>query len=130
MILLFCLMTACFHAPDEDGDGNLFQSEVPSEERYAEDYTEALCNNLASCEADVVSAYVELGMDQATAQSVYDSSYADACGSGDPIDGVLSDDCNFDSSAAKQCLRGVEALSCQFWVTGSGYPQDCDDVCG
>ncbi|NOY26980.1 MAG: hypothetical protein GXP62_14010 [Oligoflexia bacterium] len=104
-----------------------------SESQYADDYTAAMCDNITACETDIVDAYVAMGLDDATAQSTYDASYTAVC---EPVatsdTGSTSTDstCNFDSTAAKACVDGLAAMSCDFWSTGTGLPADCATVCG
>lgn len=102
-----------------------------SEEKYAEDYAAAICDNLSGCEADIVAAYVALGMDEATAQATFDTTYTATCEAAATDDGEDGDDaCEFDSDAAHECVDGVKAMSCDFWSTGAGFPEACAAVCG
>ena len=102
-----------------------------NEDTFAEDLGTATCDNLTSCEADVVAAYVELGLDDATAQSTYDTTYAGACeATAESSDEEASETCDFDSAAAKDCVDAVKAMPCTFWSDGTGYPDVCGTVCG
>lgn len=103
-----------------------------TEEKYAEDYTSAMCDNLAGCEADIVAAYVAMGMDEATAQATFDTTYAASCETEITEGGEenVEDTCEFDAAAAQECVDGIEAMSCDFWSTGAGFPEACTAVCG
>lgn len=102
-----------------------------TEEKYAEDYTDAICENLSGCEADIVAAYVALGMDEATAQTTFDTTYTATCETEATDDGEDGEDtCDFDGAAAQECVDGVKAMSCDFWSTGTGFPEVCATVCG
>lgn len=102
-----------------------------SEEKYADDYTAAMCDNLTACEADVVAAYVALGVDEATAQATFDTTYTATCEAEATDDtGGGEDTCDYDAAAAKECVDGVKEMSCAFWSTGLGLPAACATVCG
>lgn len=102
-----------------------------SEDTYGEDLSAAICDNLATCESDIVTAYTDLGMDEATAQSTYDTTYTATCETEVEDNGDNGDDnCDFDSAAAKDCVAEVEEMGCDFWSTGTGYPAVCATVCG
>lgn len=102
-----------------------------NEDKFADDYATASCDNLAGCEADIVQAYVDLGMDEATAQSTYDTTYTAACETEAEDDGEDGEDeCDFNSDEAQTCVDEVAAMSCDFWSTGVGYPESCSAVCG
>ena len=103
-----------------------------SEEEFAEDYSDASCTRMSECEGDIVTAYVSLGMDEATAQTTYDDAYTAACeteaeGEGE---GEGESTCEFDPDLAQECVTGVEELSCDFYSTGTGFPSSCTDYCG
>ena len=103
-----------------------------SEDDFADDFSAAFCDNIMSCEADIVAAYTEMGLDEATAQSTYDTAMDAACATADTTGGTTdgTDNCDFDSAAAKDCVDEVKAMSCDFWSTGTGFPEVCNTVCG
>lgn len=105
-----------------------------SEEKYAEDYMAAVCTSMTGCEADIVGAYVDMGLDEATAQSTFDTTVAIYC-SYDPDaaeEGDGEDTCDFDGGAAKECVDSIETITCDQWVDGSASDVlMCSmDVCG
>ena len=102
-----------------------------SEDDFTDDYTDAFCTKLSDCEGDIVTAYTELGMDEASAQTTYDDTYALACESEATEDsgGDVESECEFNSDNAKTCVADVEAMSCEFFTTGTGYPESCNGVC-
>lgn len=102
-----------------------------NEDKFTDDYTTAFCDKMASCEDDIVTGYTDLGMDEATAQSTYDTAYSAACESDASGDSGSSDDtCDFDADAGKTCVADIKDMSCDFFTTGSGYPDSCSTVCG
>jgi len=102
------------------------------EDTFAEDYATAICDNMASCETDAVDGYMELGLDEETAQTTFDDAYTMMCDTeAEESDGDDADsDCDFDKASAQTCVDEVEAMSCDFWTTGEGMPSACADVCG
>ena len=100
-----------------------------NEDKFADDYSAATCDNLSSCEADIVAAYVELGMDEATAQSTYDTTYTAACETEAEEGEEGDEECAFNADNAQTCVDEVSAMSCDFWSTGTGYPESCSSVC-
>ncbi len=113
-LLPLALLTGCY---DEDA--------------FANEYSTAFCDRVVACETDIVTAYTDLGLDEETAQSTYDTTYTAACETETDDDGDDSDsDCDFDKDAAKECVEGIEALSCDFFSTGTGFPDSCSNTCG
>ncbi|RME29190.1 MAG: hypothetical protein D6798_00690 [Deltaproteobacteria bacterium] len=104
------------------------------EDTFADDYQAALCDHIVSCESDIVAAYTDMGMDEATAQSTYDTTMDTICNppesTGDDTGSTTEEECDFDPDAAKACVDGVATMSCDFWSTGTGLPEECSAVCG
>lgn len=102
-----------------------------NEDKFAEDYSVAYCDRMTACQTDIVDAYVAMGLDEATAQSTYDTAYAAACETeAEEGEDDGDDTCEFDGDAAQTCVSEVEALSCEFWSTGTGFPESCGQTCG
>ncbi len=102
------------------------------EDAFADDFATASCDHITSCEADIVTAYTDAGMDEATAQSTFDAASTAACAVVEAEEGETEtdDSCEFDKTAAQDCVADIEAMSCDFYSTGTGYPETCSNICG
>ncbi len=103
-----------------------------TEDKFADDYADAYCERMVSCEAEIVAAYEGMGLDAETSQSTYDDAYTLSCETevDDDGEGEGDDNCEFNADKADECVTGVEELSCDFWSTGTGFPAACGEVCG
>lgn len=99
-----------------------------SEDKYEEDFEANYCDQLTSCEADIVAGYMNLGMDETLAQGTYDQIYSGSCEGGTTDTGAAGTECTYNPDAAEECADAVGDLACGFWVDGSGYPAICSDV--
>lgn len=105
-----------------------------SEDDFATDYTDAYCTKLSDCEADIITAYTDMGLDEATAQTTYSDTYTLVCESEstDTEDTAAEDtesECVFNSDNGKTCVTEIEEMSCDVFSTGEGFPESCSSVC-
>ena len=87
-----------------------------SEEKYADDLTEVLCNKYDECDWNELLGY----------ESVDDCLAA----ADESSDGETDDSCDFDGTAAKACVDGMDALTCDELSDFTAWPSECSDVCG
>ena len=104
-----------------------------SEESFSEDYVDAVCVSLETCEADIIAFYTASGADEATAQATYDTVNA-TCSTEATVDTGTTEDsestCEFDTAKAKECIEAVEAADCGVWTGEAVFPAVCSEVCG
>ena len=105
-----------------------------SEEDFTTDYIDAYCTKMSGCEADILAAYTEMGLDEATAQSTFTDAYALVCES-EPVESEdtatsgSEEECEFNSDNGKTCVAEIEEMSCDVFSTGEGFPETCNSVC-
>lgn len=103
------------------------------EDQFAEDYLDEYCNLTTACEAEVLAYYTDMGLDEATAQTSYDTMKDAICNPPDVEDtGATTeeDDCTFNADNAKSCIDELAATECQAWVDSTfAVPAICGDVC-
>lgn len=104
-----------------------------SEEKFTDDYLDATCTSLETCESDIVAFYTAAGLDEATAQTTYDTVYA-ICSAEETEDTATTEEsestCEFDSAKAKECIDALEAADCGIWTGEATFPAVCSEVCG
>ena len=105
-----------------------------SEDDFATDYTDAYCTKMSDCEADILTAYTDMGLDEATAQETYSTAYTLVCESEstdteDTASSESEEECLFNADNGKTCVTEIEELSCDFFSTGTGFPESCSSVC-
>lgn len=100
-----------------------------NEDKFAEDYSAASCDNLEACQDDIIQAYVDMGMDEATATTTYETTFTAACETEAEEGEEGEDECAFNADNAQTCVDEIAAMSCDFWSTGTGYPESCSNVC-
>lgn len=91
-----------------------------SEEQYSEDYNTEYCRLFAECTDESMLEY-------------YPYTTEDECidyfNSASDTGGTTEDECEFDSTAAQDCVAGMQEMTCDDYNAGS-FPSECTNVCG
>ena len=93
-----------------------------TESDYAEGFTEADCTLRLECYSEDALSYLD---------------YSDVEGcmayEADTIDRIAAEkaaeDCAYDRKAARECVEGMYALSCEDYLLND-FPQSCQEICG
>ena len=103
------------------------------EDQFTDDYLNTTCDRYVECEADMVTSMTDMGLDEKTAQSTYDSIYTAVCET-EPTEttdtGSSESECVFNGDAAKACIEDLQAASCAEFADGSAFTgANCTTVC-
>lgn len=102
-----------------------------SEEQFTDDFLASTCDLYTRCEAEIVQSYVDMGLDEATATSTWQTATDTICNPPDATDtGTVEDNCTFNADNAQTCIDEMDALDCAAFVSGSyAFPTVCSQTC-
>ena len=101
-----------------------------SEDSFTDDYMTNMCDKLVECEAQFVEYYTAMGLDEATSQSTFDTTYTAVCESTTDVEDTGAEvECTFDADLAKTCVDDLAAAVCDAaQPIGFATPTSCNTV--
>lgn len=103
-----------------------------SEDQFADDFLASNCDLFTRCEAEILQSFIDMGLDEATAQTTVDGMIDPICNPPEVEDTGTTEEptCTFNADNAQACIDELDALVCADWIAGMyAYPEVCSKTC-